>query len=91
MAQIVAFEATATAIAGTILNRDYDGPERFCGFSLARSRVAGAITPEAIAAALGLSLTDPLPLSDVDLINAATALLPEGYEIVPAEAAPSAE
>jgi hypothetical protein len=91
MAQIITFDTTATTITGTILNRDGGGPERFAGFSLARSRVAGAITSEGIAAALGLSITDPVPPSDVDLINAATALLPEGYEIVPAEAAPLAE
>jgi hypothetical protein len=87
MAQIITFDTTATTITGTILNREGDGPERFAGFSLARSRVAGDITPEAIAAALGLSLTDPVIPSDVDLINAASALLPEGYEIVATEEA----
>jgi len=86
MAQIITFDTTASIITGTILNRD-GGPERFSGFSLARSRVAGVVTPDAIAAALGLSLTDPMPPSDLDLINAATALLPEGYEIVATEEA----
>lgn len=86
MAQIITFDTTASTITGTILNRD-GGLERFAGFSLARSRVAGVVTPDAIAAALGLSLTDPMPPSDLDLINAATALLPEGYEIVATEEA----
>jgi hypothetical protein len=87
MAQIITFDTTATTINGTILNRDGGGPERFAGFSLARSRVAGTITSEGIAAALRLSITDPAPPSDVDLINAATALLPLGYEIVATEEA----
>ena len=83
MAQLIGITSTATVITGTIRYCSEGSPECFAGFSIPRNAIIGTPNEANIAKVLGIDLSDPEPPTETEQINAAVALLPDGYEVVP--------